>query len=53
MFFDEYDMKKLQEAKDLIIKVYESNYGVPYMGYKIKKLETIIEKINKLMEESR
>ncbi len=53
MFFDEYDMRQLKEAKNLITKVYESNYGVPYMGYKIKKLETIIEKINKLMEESR
>ena len=51
MFFDEYDMQKLEEAKNLITEVYEFNYGVPRMGRKTKRLETIIKKINDLMEE--
>ena len=49
--FDKYDQLKLQEAKRYITEVYEYNYGVPHMNRKIKKLETIIKKINELMEE--
>ncbi len=50
--FDEYYQLKLQEAKRLITEVYEFNYGAPRMSRKIKKLETIIKKINDLMEEA-
>lgn len=46
--FDEYDQERLQEAKNLLLKVYEYNYGTPGMSGKIKRLETILGKLETL-----
>lgn len=43
--FDQYDNDKLQKAKRLLIEVYESNYSVPRMSGKVKRLNTIIVKL--------
>ena len=45
MYFGKYDMNLLEEAKKLLLKVYEYNYGEPSMRSKVKRLETIISKI--------
>lgn len=49
MIFDEYDKIKLEKAKKLITEVYEYNYGAPRSGSEIKKLETIIRKLDFLI----
>lgn len=46
--FDELDQERLQKAKDLLLKVYEFNYGTPGMSGKIKRLETILAKLETL-----
>ena len=43
--FDEYDLKKLQEARKMLTKVYEYNYGDPAMRAECNRLFTIIKKI--------
>lgn len=48
----EYDKEKLQEAKKLIEKVYEYHYGDSYMQKEIKRLETIIAKIDYLIQQA-
>ena len=50
---DEYDKLLLKEAKEKINKVYEYNYGAPCASKELKKLETIIRKLNLLIEEVR
>ena len=50
MVFDEYDKSKLEKAKKLVTEVYEYNYGAPYSGKETKKLETIIRKLDLLIE---
>lgn len=50
MYFGNYDMGLLQEAKKLLLKVYEYNYGEPSMRSKVKRLETIISKIEVLQQ---
>ena len=47
--FDEYDLNKLQKAKKLVTEVYEYNYGAPYSGKELKKMETIIRKLDALI----
>lgn len=46
----EYDKRKLQEARELILKVYEYHSGDSYMRKEIKRLETIILKIDYLIK---
>lgn len=46
--FDELDQERLQKAKNLLLKVYEFNYGTPGMSSKIKRLETILAKLETL-----
>lgn len=43
--FDRMDQNRLQEAKELLIKVLEYNYGAPGMRQKIGRLDTIIKKL--------
>lgn len=50
MYFGEYDMNLLEEAKKLLIKVYEYNYGEPSMKSRVNRLETIISKIDILQK---
>ena len=52
MFFDEYDRNKLERAKKLITEVYEFNYGAPRSSKETKKLETIIRKIDSILQET-
>lgn len=52
MFFDEYDRNKLERAKELITEVYEFNYGAPRFSEETKKLETIIRKIDSILQET-
>ena len=44
--FDEYDMEKLRKAQKLLSEVYDYNYGTPNGSNAIKRLETIINKLN-------
>lgn len=46
--FEEYDLDKMKKAKRLLIEVYEYYYGAPGMASKVKRLETIISKIETL-----
>lgn len=47
--FDEYDLNKLEKAKRLVTEVYEYNYGAPYTSKELKKLKTIIRKLDTLI----
>lgn len=46
--FDEYDKGKLQMAKNLLLEVYSSNYGDPKLNGKMRRLETILDKLEAL-----
>ena len=46
----EYDKKKLKEARDIIEKVYCYHYGDSYMRKEITRLETILAKIDYLIQ---
>ena len=46
---EEYDLRQLEEAKKIIVKVYEYHYGDSYMRKEIKRLETIIQKLDYLL----
>lgn len=46
----EYDLKMLEQAKQLVLKVYEYHYGDSYMRKEIRRLETIISKIDSLKD---
>lgn len=46
------DRNKLERAKKLITEVYESNYGSPRSSKETKKLETIIRKIDSILQET-
>lgn len=48
--FEKYDLQKMEEAKQELKKIYEYYYGAPGMSKKLKKLETIINKIEKLQK---
>lgn len=50
--FDEFDRRKLQEARKLILKVYEANYKAPGMSAKEGRLETILAKLDFLLDVS-
>jgi hypothetical protein len=42
---EEYDLIKLKKAKKLILEVCEYYYGYPYTRKQVKRLETIIKKL--------
>lgn len=46
---EEFDVRKLQEARKLICEVYEYYYGAPRMGKEVRRLETIMNKIDFLL----
>ncbi len=48
--FDGYDREQLKKAKELLTKVYEYHYGDSYMKSEVKRLETIIAKIEFLQK---
>ena len=48
--FDECDFEQMQKARELILKVYEYHYGDSKMQSEIKRLETIISKLDYLIE---
>ena len=48
--FEEYDLRKMGAAKQELIKIYEYYYGAPSMSKKVKRLETIIKKIEALQK---
>ena len=43
--FEQYDHELLEEARKLLLKVYEYHYGDSKMKSKINRLETIICKL--------
>lgn len=45
---EEYDLQQLDQAKKLILKVYEYHYGDSYMRKELGRLETIIAKLDEL-----
>lgn len=47
--FGEYDFQQLEQARSLISKVYDFHYGDSYMQKEIKRLETILQKIDYLL----
>ena len=47
---EEFDMRKLQKAKKLISEVYEYYYGAPRMGQVVRRLKTIIDKLDFLLK---
>lgn len=47
---DEYDKEQLSKAKSLICKVYEYHYGDYCMRNEIKRLETILSKLDFLIQ---
>ena len=49
--FGEYGKKKLIAARDLIKQVHEFHFGVPGMSGKLKRLETLMKKLDALIEE--
>lgn len=53
MKLSEYDINKLDDAKKIIQSVYEYNYGSPKCKTHIKRLETILKKLNELIELNR
>lgn len=51
-FYDEYDRNKLERAKKIITEVYESTYGALRSSKETKKLETIIRKLDSILQET-
>ena len=49
--YDEFDKRKLRQAKNLAAEVYEYNYKAPGMAAKQNRLETIIKKLDHLLGE--
>lgn len=49
--FGEYDKRKLVAARDLIEQVHDFHFGVPGMSGKLKRLETLMKKLDALIEE--
>ena len=47
--FEEYDIIKLEEARNIINKVYEYYFCAPGFWRKQKRLETILRKLDKLL----
>ena len=49
---EEYDMRLLREASQRIATVYDYHYSAPRASRTVKRLETILAKINHLIKES-
>ena len=49
--FGEHYKRKLIEAKHLIEQVHDFHFGVPGMSGKLKRLETLMKKLDALIEE--
>lgn len=49
MNFDNFDKGRLEEARKLLWKVYEYNYGDPSCRREVNRLATIIGKLDELM----
>lgn len=48
--FDEYDRRQLQEARKILLRVYEANYKATGMFAKEGRLETILAKLDSLLD---
>ena len=48
--FEQYDRERLEEARQLLCKVYEYYYGDPKTKCKAKRLCTIIRKLDSLLK---
>lgn len=48
--FDQYDVDRMEEAKQLLMRIYDYHFGDSKMRNEIKRLETIIEKIQYLQD---
>ena len=48
--FDEYDLRKLKEARKLLDEVHTYNYDVYSIRRMEKRLETIIDKLDELIK---
>ena len=46
--FSQYDIDQMEKAKQLLLKVYYYHYGVSKMRSKVKRLETILAKLESL-----
>lgn len=49
---EECDLRALREARQRIMVVYKYHYGAPRASGVIKRIETILNKIDRLIEES-
>ena len=47
---EEFDLRKLREAKKLVQEVYEYYYGAPGMKKEVSRLEMIMNKIDFLLK---
>lgn len=48
--FAKYDIERLTEARNIIEKVFEHYFCVPGYSIKWKRLETILRKLNELLD---
>lgn len=51
--FDEYDLDQMEKARKMLIKVYEFHYGDSRMRSQLKRLETVIGKLDNLLYKRR
>ncbi len=49
MNIDAFDRARIEEARRLLYKVYEYNYGDPSAKKEVSRLDTIIRKIDQLL----
>lgn len=47
---EEYDLRKLEDAKQSLIEIHAYYYSAPRMSKKVNRLETIIKKIEELQK---
>lgn len=46
----EYDKEQLLKARQIIDKIYNYHYGDSYMRSEVNRLETILRKLNQLLD---
>lgn len=49
---EEYDVRALREAQQRIMIVYNYHYGTPHASGTIKRIETILAKIDRLIKDN-
>lgn len=49
---EEYDVRLLREASQRVVAVYNYHYSAPRASRTVKRLETILAKINRLIKEN-